>query len=74
MYEKSMVIGENGTITRIDEAMVSITMRAFDELVRIAERVETIKRMYYENNGILCTNDVAAILGIGKYKEENEDA
>jgi hypothetical protein len=74
MYDKAMVIGENGTITRIDEAMVSITMRAFDQLVRTAERVETIQRMYHDNKGILCTSDVVAILGIEKYKEENEDA
>ena len=69
-----MVIGENGKITRIDETMISITMRAFDQLVRTAERVETIKRMYNDNKGILCTSDVVAILGIEKYKEENEDA
>ncbi len=74
MYDKTMVIGENGKITRIDETMISITMRAFDQLVRTAERVETIKRMYNDNKGILCTSDVVAILGIEKYKEENEDA
>ena len=74
MYKQKMILGEDGKITRIDETMVSIPMRAFDELVRIAERVESIQRMYHDNKGILCTSDVVAILGIEKYKEENEDA
>ena len=73
MYDKKMIL-ENGTMVNIEESKVEIPIAKLDELVRIAERVDAIKRMYYENKGILCTSDVVAILGIAKIEEENENA
>lgn len=73
MYDKHQIL-KNGEIVEIKEATVAIPVAKLDEFVRIAERVETVKRMYHDNKGILCTSDVVAILGIEKYKEENEDA
>jgi hypothetical protein len=70
MYDKMRIL-EDGTMVKIEESQVEIPGSKLDEFVRIAERVETIKRMYYENKGILCTSDVVAMLGIEKFEEEN---
>ena len=70
MYEKKL----NGELVKIDEPMVAIPVRKLENLLRIAERVEAVKRTYYENKGILCTSDVVAILDIAKTEEENENA
>jgi hypothetical protein len=73
MYDKKRIL-DGGTVINIEESKVEIPIAKLDEFVRIAERVEAIKRMYYENKGILCTSDVVAILCIEKFEEENEDA
>lgn len=52
---------------------VTVDIEKFEELIRISERVETIKR-YKQENKYICTDDFLALLGIEDTYEDGEEA
>ena len=52
---------------------VTVDIEKFEELIRVSERVETIKR-YKKENKYICMDDFLALLGIEDTYEDGEEA
>ena len=63
---------EEGRIIPLKEVEVTISTGAFTDLIRKAEKIDAVKRIY-DRSGYLCTDDVLAILEIEKKEEEEND-